>query len=73
MLSTIIFARIVTSDPTRTFLLDKNSKKYQIRVRLTNHEFSSNLLDTTSRPYKSLKTKLEDSVKNSVYSFYEFC
>ena len=52
-----------------SFVLDKNSKKYQLGVRLTNYEFSSNLLDTTSRQHQSLKTKLEDSVRNYLLNF----
>ncbi|CAB4035380.1 neural cell adhesion molecule L1 isoform X1, partial [Paramuricea clavata] len=40
---------------------NKNSKKFLLQIRLTNHEFSKNLLDTQSSQYKNLKTKLEDS------------
>ena len=52
-----------------SFVLDKNSKKYKLGVRLTNYEFSSNLLDTTSRQHQSLKTKLKDSVRNYILNF----
>jgi hypothetical protein len=55
--------------------VDKNSKSFQLQIRLTNYEFSKNLLDKQSSQYKNLKTKLDNSVRkqsNAFKFFYHF-
>jgi hypothetical protein len=46
--------------------VDKNSKRFQLQIRLTNYEFSKNLLDKQSSQYKNLKTKLDNSVRKQI-------
>ena len=45
---------------------DKNTVKFQLRIRLVNYEFSNNLMDATSSQYKNLKSKLEKSVRHKL-------
>ena len=41
---------------------DKNTVRFQLRIRLENYEFSNDLMDATSSQYNNLKYKLEQSV-----------